>query len=238
MGVFVQRQCRIIESEHASKTVKIIAIEALDGAGFDFKPGMFCSVSFIKDGIPSGPKPYSVASSPHEHKKLELCVRKAGDTTSNLFLLEKGDEVTVLGPFGNFLLEEPMAREVVLIAGGTGIAPLMSMLRYVMSKRVKAHVTLIFSCKTQNDFLYRDELEHFADEHDNFSLIVTLTQEDKGTDWAGPRGRVDEELFKEVIRDRHHADCYVCGPPGFVDAAIEILGDLGVPEEHMHREKW
>jgi ferredoxin-NADP reductase len=199
---------------------------------------MFVSVSFIRESIPYGPKPFSVASSPLDRKKLELCVRKSGDTTTNLFQLQKGDKVTIIGPMGNLMLEEPIARQLVLLAGGTGIAPLMSMIRYTLAKKFRTHVSLIFSAKTQHDILYHDELEHLAEKHDNFSFVITLTQELEGTDWSGPRGRISEELLKDVIHDRHHADCYVCGPAGFVESAEEILQDLAVPQEHVHREKW
>lgn len=238
MGVFSKRECRIVESEHASKAVKIITIEAADGGVFEFRPGMFASISFIHDGIPFGPKPFSVASSPLDRKKLEFCVRKSGDFTTTLFRLEKGAPVTVLGPFGNFTLEEPMSKNLVLIAGGTGIAPLMSMLRYAITKRFKTKIVLLLSAKTQHDYIYRDELTHIADEHDNVSLIVTLTQEPKDSDWSGPRGRFDEDLLKDVIPDRHHADCYVCGPQGFVESITELLADIGVLDERVHREKW
>lgn len=238
MGIFSKRECRIVESVHASKMVKIITLEAADGGVFEFRPGMFASISFIHDGIPYGPKPFSVASSPLDRKKLEFCVRKSGDTTTAMFRLEPGNPVTILGPYGNFTLEEPMSKHVVLIAGGTGIAPLMSMLRYAITKRFKTKIVLLFSAQTQHDILYRDELEHIADEHDNFSLIVTLTREPQDSDWSGPRGRLDEELLKDVIPDRHHADCYICGPQGFVASVTDLLADIGVVEEHVHKEKW
>jgi len=228
----------IIKSiDRQTKDVKVFKLTPVVAEKLSFKPGMFISLGFEHDGKKFGPKPYSVSSSPLAADHLEITVKKVGDFTQALFRLEEGAKVTVQGPMGKFVLDEPVPKNLVLLAAGTGIAPLLSILRYAQDSGKAGKITLFYSCKTQNCILHKDEIDHRA-QKDDFTVINTLTREPEGSNWQGHSGRICEEMLKRHLHDAKNAHCYICGPAAFVKDVEQTLKDAGVPVANIKKEQW
>ncbi|MEK6822846.1 MAG: FAD-binding oxidoreductase [Nanoarchaeota archaeon] len=233
-----KRTFELVKVERHTPTVAVFTLTPVKHEVITFTPGMFVSLSFEHDGTKYGPKPYSVSSSPLVKDAIELTIRKEGFFTQAFFKLQEGAHVDIMGPYGKFVLNEPLPQDVCLLAAGTGIAPLMSMLRHIQDADKKSRCTLIFSCKTQHDIIFEDELEHRAQKHDDFSYVQTLTQEPAESDWQGHRARINTRMVKEHVKNLKGAHFYICGPQGFVQSVQELLDELNVPHEHVFFERW
>jgi ferredoxin-NADP reductase len=236
--IVTKRPFRIVKIERHTHNVKVFTLRPVKKESIHFLPGMFVTMSIEKDGAKHGPRSYSVSSSPLVSDSIELTIQKVGVFTTELFKLEEGAEVQVQGPFGHFTLKEPVGDHLVLIAGGTGIAPMMSILRYVQDSGKKKRITLLFSCRTQADIIHKDELLHRSNEFDDFSYIQTLTREPQDSNWQGHRGRFNEETLGLHLHEPEEAEFYICGPADFVKAIGEALDELEVPAANVRREQW
>ena len=184
-------------------------------------------------------KPYSIACAPHQavaQQALELLVQvdaEAGEP--HLEAVAPGVLVDVEGPFGSFVLPAAVAAEpLVLIAGGTGIAPLRSMLWDELEAAAPRPVTVIYSARQHAEFAFASELEALAAER-RIALHLTVTRQG-ADDWTGYRGRVDAGLLLR-LRPGAAARWLLCGPPAFVsDLALE-LDALRVPRDHVIVER-
>ena len=164
-----------------------------------FAAGQYVSIRFHDI-----PRVYSVASSPNA-EEIELCVRlvPGGRLTPKFFqYLEPGDEVTVRGPFGEFTLEEPSGRDVAMLATGTGVAPLRSMIDYCFETGMdevdgeQRDVWLFLGAGWEDDLAYRDHFRTLDDEHGNFHFVPTLSREQYLTEWTGETAYVQQTFAK------------------------------------------
>lgn len=226
-----------LEVIHATPRTRIIRL-SLNHQPFSFAAGQAVIV-----GLHGGTvlKPYSIASSPRQvaaSDTIELLaqVDEADPLDPHLERVLPGTLVDVDGPFGDFRLPDPIvARDILFIAGGTGIAPLRSMLGEALNPRRVERIALIYSARSPEELAYRDELEELA-RTGGLDLYMTVTRANDSS-WKGLRGRVDERLITRAVRtpDTH---CLVCGPPGFVSDATILLRRTGVPESLIESERY
>lgn len=198
---------------------------------FNFKPGQWVGV-WCEDFLSTeNNKPlrraFSIASSPGVDY-LELCIVRGKALSAHLQDLKPGDKVWVDGPYGMFWLRP--AKKYLFVAGGTGIAPFMPMVKQALDEG--AEVMLVYSMKTPSDFIYRAELEGSKD--GKFTLVPTITRGDF-PEWEGERGRIPTFLGKYFKKGY---DAYICGPPGMVESVEEKLVKLGQPKEKIFVDKW
>ena len=151
--------------------------------------------------------------------------------------VEPGYKFSVKGPFGKFIWNEDLGRKLALIGAGTGIAPLMCMIRYARAKALDVDVGLLFSNKKEEEIIYRAELDQLARDMPSFRVIYTVT---RGADeaWTGFRRRIDKDMIAETFPDVRERLCYLCGAPEMVNATVENLRSLGVPEAAIRTEKY
>ncbi len=184
-------------------------------------------------------KPYSIASSPEDAARngcLELLVgvNAAGEAGSHL-RLAPGVLVDVEGPLGQFTFpDNPEERRFLFVAGGTGIAPLRSMLRHSLADG-HAHVSVLYSARTPDDFAYEAELRAMAAQG-RIELLMTVTR-GASSAWTGTRGRIGSELLTLLLHDPVTL-CFICGPRALVDDMPKVLTDLGVARERIRIEEW
>ena len=181
---------------------------------------------------------FSIASPGGENKKqLEFTIRLLddGQFTSHLYDAKVGDEIELTGPFGKYIFDPSDGHEVALIAGGSGISVLRSILRYVVDNGFKNKVHLLFGVLTIDDIVYKDELKRIADEHDNFTYSLVITE--PHPDWNGRTGYVTAEMFDEDFKD-YKQTFYICGPEPFIEVVEKILTDKKVPEEKIRVDRW
>lgn len=165
----------------------------------DFVPGQYLSIRY-QDIT----RPYSVASSPNRDD-IEFCIRRVpgGDLTPELSVeLSEGDTVTLRGPYGEFVMEDPSERDMVFLATGTGVAPFKSMIEYVFEEARDVHegktrdVWLFLGCGWEDDLPYREEFRALANNQANFHFVPTLSREAYLSDWTGEMAYVQSTLVK------------------------------------------
>ena len=185
-------------------------------------------------------KPYSIASSPWEVVKSGIMqvlvqVEDSGGLDPHLELASPGTMLDLEGPFGSFGLPERVDRPLLFVAGGTGIAPLRSMLIEHLSRPTRHPVALVYSARAVDEFAFRPELAAL-ESAGRISSYFTVTREEP-PDWKGRRGRISEALLKEALPSAD-ACCLICGPPQLVSDASTLLRQLGVSAESILTEKY
>jgi len=234
------RVMKIIQAAPGVKTLRLVPVQP-GSFSFDFKPGQFVNLMIQRPGEQLMARPYSIASSPNNKEYLELTIKiiEGGRFTPVVDSLKEGDEVRIGGPFGRFFfLDEQRMKELVLIGGGCGVTPFISMVRYVTDRNLPIKITYIYSCRAPEFILYYDELRRIAKEHSNINVIFTCTRETP-PDWNGERGRVNADMINRHVKigvtDQYFM---LCGPPEMVKGTVEILKSLGVPDDRIIFESW
>ena len=185
-------------------------------------------------------KPYSIASAPWEVAKSGIMqvlvqVEDSGGLDPHLELASPGTLLDLEGPFGTFGLPERVERPLLFVAGGTGIAPLRSMLIEHLSRPTNYPAALIYSARAVDEFAFRPELAAL-EAVGRIASYFTVTREEK-PDWQGRRGRISEALLKEALPSTDSL-CLVCGPPALVSDTRVQLTQLGVQDQQILVEKY
>ena len=183
---------------------------------------------------------YSIASAPEEDLLMLTVERlEAGEVSPYLVDdLAPGDELEMRGPIGRyFVWGAGKRRPLLMIAGGSGVVPFRAMLRHRMAQDVDAPARLLYSSRTIEDVIYRDELSRF-DEADGVEVRLALTR-GRPEGWDGFGRRIDAEILSEVAwKPPEKPNIYVCGPTGFVEAVANSLVDLGHDPESIRTERF
>jgi len=198
----------------------------LDRNNFDFDFGQFILLSVFGFGeIPLG-----IASSPNQKENFEITVRKAGTVTSGLFGLKLGDKVGIRGPFGRGIKKEDLKyKNIALIAGGIGLAPLRSIIQYVGWQRKEfGRTSLIYGARNKYELLYTEEYKSWEKSID----IYPTVDEDIGN-WTGHVGLVTEICNPKSLKCED-AKAIICGPPVMYKSVIEKLIDLGFQDKDIY----
>lgn len=202
-----------------------------------YLPGQFHFITLYREGMPVEEHPFSVSSSPADCTSIASTIKESGDFTSTIKHTKAGDRALIRGPYGRFchLLNE-RAEEFVFVAGGVGITPLMSMLRYTRDSGQWSRPTLLlYANRHERDILFRSELDAMADQSDSrFRVVYLLSQPEPG--WPGERGHLTFELLQRFGGPLENKHYYVCGPPSMTRRAIELLTDSGVDRRQIHTE--
>ncbi len=191
---------------------------------------------------------YSMANYPAERGIIMLNVRVAsppprgpagippGKVSSYIFNLKPGDDVTIAGPFGEFFIRESQT-EMVYIGGGAGMAPLRShIFELFKERRTARRVSYWYGARSSREMFYEEEFQQLADENENFSFHVALSEPQPEDNWEGKTGFIHQVLLDSYL-DGHAApeDCeyYICGPPMMLQAVLKMLDDLGVESDNI-----
>ena len=220
---------------HATPRTRIISLDLCDSE-FAFTAGQAVMLGLHASQLR---KPYSIASAPWELGKtgtLQVLaqIEDAGGLDPHLELAAPGTKLDLEGPFGSFGLPPDETIPLLFVAGGTGIAPLRSMLIERLSRRTKVPVSLIYSARSAEEFAFRPELDALASAG-RITAHFTVTR-DNGT-WPGRRGRIDEALLKDALPSLQSL-CLICGPPQLVADAGTLLKQIGVPEDRILVERY
>src|SRR2546425_12235927 len=170
---------------------------------------------------------------------VEITPKRVPDGHVSAFLNDHaavGLEVEASGPFGQFYFDEMRHQRIVLLAGGSGITPMMSMLRYIDDRCLRTRVTLIYCVRTRNDVIFAHDLTRLRRRLQEFRMVLVLSQPDLG--WNGPRGRVSCALIATHVEDVCSSNMFLCGPPPFMEGVQRILGSLAVCSECIKRESF
>lgn len=231
---------RIAQIRQATPTIKSFDL-SVDDPAFKYLPGQWIEISTQIDGQlhTSG---YSVTTAPNPHASTQtnqvgLAIKNSSShpVTRWLHTLREGDTLSITRGQGPFVFLPDMGEDIVLIGGGVGVTPLLSIFRYVRDASPETHATLFYSVSHPNEILFRDELEQSARQHTNLGLEVTVTQ--PCADWAGQTGRINKHKLA-ALNAAPDSLFYLCGPPGMVDDMEKFLRELGVHASRIIFEKW
>jgi ferredoxin-NADP reductase len=246
------------KAPHMSRPVKVtkvvretndavsIYLTEADGSPLEFRPGQFLSVDVIIDGQRCR-RAYSLASACLPEAPRHITVKRIADGRVSNYLndtIREGDELAVLGPSGNFTVEpRPVnERHLIMIAGGSGITPIMSILETVLRLEERSRVTLIYGNRGWEDVIFRDRLaslsEEFADR-----LVVDHVLERPNEPWSGGQGLLSPDVLEARLRALEVDDdglhrYFLCGPTPMMIAAHEVLQGRGVGPSRIAEEKF
>ena len=197
---------------------------------FTFVPGQFLNVAFWIGGARMN-RSYSISSSPTRREYIELTVRREprGAVSRHIVdLLKVGDRIDAGGPVGRFTFTGTEADSIVLIAGGVGITPMMSIARYLTERSWAGDIFFVYSCRTPADFIFADEVAALQRLNPRLRVAVTISGTE-GTAWNGHRGRIGKDWLTQMVPDLASRRVHLCGPPSMMDSIKAILTELGVP---------
>jgi ferredoxin-NADP reductase len=205
-------------------------------------PGQHADVRLTAEDGYRAERSYSIASPP-EAPALELTVDRLDDGEVSPFLtgeLQPGDTIQLRGPIGGYFVwtASEHRHPLLLVGGGSGIVPLMCMLRHRRLSGGGVPASLLYSVRTRKDVIYQEELAELVRSDGQFTLQVTLTR-DSAPDWSGRVGRIDLPAVRALLEGLGGvADSFVCGPDGFVEVASALLMQAGQPGHAIRTERF
>tara|TARA_B100001971_G_scaffold213857_1_gene248579 strand:- start:347 stop:1057 length:711 start_codon:yes stop_codon:yes gene_type:complete len=225
----------------ASDRVKLFTLEVPTGG--NFKAGQHYDVRLTAPDGYQAQRSYSLASSPRDTNLIEIAIELIDDGEVSSYFhdsVEPGEMIEVRGPIGGHFTWEPShTKSSIFVAGGSGIAPIISMLRHRFTVKNNAPALLLFSVRTEDDILYREELERMSDNDPSLHVVTTIT---RGTskDWIGNTRRIDQGMIDSALVNTgvKPESAYVCGGSGFVESIADILLDTGLDFNQIHIERF
>jgi ferredoxin-NADP reductase len=227
----------IREETHRVKTIRLAV-----GNWPGHLPGQHADVRLTAEDGYRAERSYSIASPP-EVSALELTVDRLDDGEVSPFLtgqLQPDDTIQLRGPIGGYFVWTTLEprHPLLLVGGGSGIVPLMCMLRHRRLSGSAVPAALLYSVRTREDVIYHGELTALARSDPGFMLRMTLTR-DSAPGWAGQVGRIDLPAVQALLEGVGGvADSFVCGPDGFVEAASALLMQAGQPGHAIRTERF
>src|SRR5579863_4507755 len=229
----------LLRSAGLSELTKHLEFEMNGLPRFGFVAGQWLS---FKTNIADGEeitRAYSIASPPSDENRFALCLNRVQDGFMSNFLcdMKEGDEIRCQGPFGSFILRPPL-RDTIFIATGTGIAPLRSMLHWLLAEESRhgdKQFWLLFGNRTERDIYYHSEFLELAKQHPNFHYLPTLSR--GGDSWQGLRGYVQDHVAG-VVGDRKDMHAYICGLAKMLKANRDLLKGLGWERQSILSERY
>ncbi len=227
---------RVVDVVQATPSAKTFRLARTDGPLPPFRPGQYVNVFVDVDGVLTS-RPYSIASVPGAGV-LELTVKDRPGGFVAPYLLNQvqvGDELDTTGPAGAFY-HEPLidGRELVFLAGGSGITPFMSIIRGAARDGLPLAIHVLYGCRAPDDVIYGDELAAIAARYPGLRYTLVISEPPPG--YGGRSGFLDAALIRERVGDVADKTFYVCGPNVMYDFCLAELVALGVPRHKIKRE--
>jgi NAD(P)H-flavin reductase len=230
-NLYLPEKVKILKIEGLSPTVKLFRLAKTKGKfkkdekGLIFTPGQFVLVGKIG----WGESPFGPLSSPYENNYMEIAVRKAGDVTAKLHNLQKGDELTLRGPYGNgFPLDFIEGKDIVMVTGGCGIPPIAALVEYIIKNKNKFNnIYLLYGAKNPDEILMKDKIKEWEK-----SINVMLSIDKPASGWTGHIGLVGD-LVPKIKIDPQNAIATMCGPGPMMNALEHILRPLGISDRRI-----
>lgn len=221
-------ECEILKIIDETSDVKTFRLSR--PKGFVFTPGQFCKVGIDEDEC----KPFTMSSSPLSEDYIDFTIKLMTNVTKKLFSLNVGDKVCVSEPRSTKMdFDDTVTDNVVFIAGGSGITPFITAMRYAVEKNLSNKMILFFGNRTQADIIYKEELLELGSK-DNIDVVNVLSEEE----WDGETGHINSDIIKKYVDVSKKYIWYLCGPPGMVDTITEQLIEIGIPESDLRFDTW
>jgi ferredoxin-NADP reductase len=230
----------VTKSLDETPTVRTFTLGLPDWAGH--RPGQHVDLRLTAEDGYSVERSYSIASEPERAGEVDITVERIEGGEVSPFLHEvvvPGDRLEVRGPIGGyFVWEAALGGPLLLVAGGSGVVPLMAMARHRARSGMSIPTRLVFSSRTYEEIIFRDELARLAAQDDGFEVIHTLTR-GQPEGWTGFTRRIDEAMLADALEPLGTATrAYACGPTALVEVVANSLVRLGLPPDRIRTERF
>ncbi len=223
---------RVSYIEDLTYDIKLVRFELIDPKEMKFKPGQYAQIKVPGIDVI---RAYSIASHPEHNNEIELIIRQVPKGQATTFVhkaLEVGDKMILTGPYGDFYLQEESQRDMICIAGGSGKAPIRSILQYLKDQGMPRKVKYFFGAKSKRDLYYTEEFLELSKEFPNFEYIPALSEPQPDDAWTGETGLITDVVDRRV-GDLTEAEAYLCGSPGMINACIKVLNKHDIKKENV-----
>jgi len=225
---------RVVARENLTQDIIELRIQLEDS--LRYKPGQFAELAL--QSLPGMSRSYSFATAVRPDAQISFFVRQVQGGVFSTHVHQQvivGDRVTVAGPLGNFWLR-PADAPILLIAGGSGLAPILALLEHALERGVTRPISLLFGARSQQDLYALAVIQKLATAWPaQFEFVPVLSDEPDGSDWSGARGFVTAHMGEYMTPDCH---AYLCGPPPMIDSAQALLLENGVARTHIHADRF
>ncbi len=209
------------------------------GTVFSYLPGQFGFLR-VKGAVLSEEHPFSISSEPSNKETLTITIKNLGDWTSTVQNIRVGDKATLDAPYGRFTPTLYDCKSgIVLIAGGVGITPMLSILRYFYQQDRNQKLTLFWGVNDRNDLICKYEFEAFQKEMENFAFIPVLMKDES---FEGEKGFINQERLERFLEanscDLQAQQYFLCGPPVMQTSILKILKSMGIKKKTIHYESF
>lgn len=204
---------------------------------FNYKAGQFVSLE-VDVGGRLLRRSYTISSSPSRPRTLSITVKRLDRGWMSNWLFEHmrvGSRVAISGPFGEFHVERALHPKLLLMAAGSGITPIMSMLRWMADVGDDRDIVVIDSVRSPTDIIFASELRVLSSQLAK-ARIVLVPSVTAGTPWIGPSGRINDAMLRAVVPDVSEREVFICGPQAYMRTATDILARAGVPPTRIYSE--
>jgi propane monooxygenase reductase subunit len=226
--------------ESLTHDIRRLVLHLREADRLNFHAGQYMDIAI--PGADGEHRSFSMANTPGQPDRLEFMIKLyEGGRFSGLLDngdgIKVGDELTCTGPFGVFTLRDSSPRRLVFIAGGAGMAPIVSLLRSMAEKGSARPATFYYGARTPDDLFALEELARLERELSELRFVAALSEADASSGWEGETGLITD-VVDRLEAELSDVDAYLCGPPPMVDAAIALLERRGCPESHIYFDKF
>ena len=228
---------RVFEETPNVRTFRLITPDG-GPLPFAYQPGQYLTLMLDIDGK-RVPRSYTIASSPTRIGNCEITVKRETSGTASRHLhdmMPEGSAVNVGAPGGKFTFTGAESPGVVLVAGGVGITPMMSIIRFLTDHAWAGPIDLFFSVRTPADVIFDQELTLLMSRFPNLHVHVTASRVEGAVNWTGLRGRITADLVRERVKDLDGRRVYICGPEPMLDAMRTLFREVGVADDRIFSE--
>ncbi len=233
----VEYRAKVVYTEDLTYDTKLVRFKLIEPNEIEFKPGQFCQMKVPGLDVI---RAYSIASDSKVKDTVEFIVRLVPKGKATTFVhkaMLSGDEIILTGPYGDFYLQEESDRDMVMIAGGSGKAPIRSIMYRLQDLGMPRKARYFFGAKTTKDLYYTEEFQKIDEKYENFEYIPALSHPQEDEEWDGEVGLITDVLDR-MTGDLSKSEAYLCGSPGMIDACIKVLEKHNIPKERIYYDKF
>lgn len=235
-----QYEATLRKVDDLTDTIKHLFLKLPEGESINFKPGQYVQILApeYQGNDEEVYRAYSIASSPSKQNEIELLIGYIPEGIATTYVhqhLKQGDKLSIIGPFGHFFYQDT-DRYMIFVGSGTGVAPILSILRYMQENNIQRHGIFFSAGRYVEDLFLEEEFEQMKKDLPNIQFYFSVTQAHPGT-WHGPTEWVTDGL-KKMVGDASQAEAYLCGSARTIEQVVGILKEKGMPEENIFYDKF
>lgn len=221
--------------------IKEVRLKLIDPKKIEMKAGQFIQFQVPEYELTDEAvyRAYSMASVPSDDTHIELEIRLVPNGICTTYVhkhLKEGETVVVNGPYGDFFLRDT-DRDIICIAGGSGMAPIKSIVLDMAERKSKRNVQYFFGARSARDLFLLDEMKELQVTMPSFTFVPALSEPLPEDKWEGEVGLITD-VVRRGVQNASESEAYLCGSPGMIDACIKVLRELGVPDERIYYDKF